>query len=52
MPTLLIPPDWVIAEGCGKIQDKDQWTQLVDKDLTVSHLCHKCNCRNKHHVTL
>lgn len=48
----LIHPNWVVAVGCGLVRSAETWAQVVQQELSVSHLCHNNNCRNPGHLTL
>lgn len=42
----------VIALGCGLIQSKEQWTEMIERTLNVSHLCHNPICREPSHLAI
>jgi hypothetical protein len=44
--------NWFTAVACGVVQSSQQWDQLVDGKLQVSHLCHNHSCREPTHLVL
>jgi hypothetical protein len=44
--------NWYTAVACGIVRSSQQWDQLVDGKLQVSHLCHNHSCREPTHLVL
>jgi hypothetical protein len=44
--------NWYTAVACGVVRSRQQWEQLVDGKLQVSHLCHNHSCREPSHLVL
>lgn len=47
-----VSPNQIIAIASGHVHSLDIWLKLLNRELTVSHLCHNAWCRNWRHIVL